>query len=144
MRVYNEKSFSWDITRRMVERISDLKIIRYIMERKTFIPRFDPRSSRGFISRFVGVEKTLYALHDELLEMEKTICAINKANIKAVDLLRSSPIGVIMIPVNLSSDVQTPSLVRCFSTGYYKKPPKKFTLQVNFSPFIATAGSGDF
>jgi len=142
IRLFNENSFSWDIAKRMVERAENLKIIRFAMERKRFIPRFDkyssmvtacgedglpyacgvPYSGLGFfMSRFMGVEKTIYALYDEPGEMAKTIELINTVNLKGIEILCQSPAEVIFISDNLSSDIQTPSLFNRFSAWYYKK-----------------------
>jgi len=142
IRIYNEKSFSWDIFKRMVESVNDLKIIRYAMERKRYIPRFEKYkkmveacgedglpyaygisySGLGFfISRFMGVEKTIYALYDEPEEMEKTIDLINEINLEGIKLLSTSPAEVILVSDNLSSDIQPPSLFNKYSAGYYTR-----------------------
>ena len=142
IRIYNEKSYSWDIQKRMVENVSDLKIIRYSMERKSFIPRFDyynkiveacgdigvpfaygvPYSGLGFfLSRFMGVEKTVYAIYDAPEEMTETIDLINNANLKGIELLCDSPAELIILSDNFSSDIQPPSLFNRFSSGYFKK-----------------------
>ncbi|HDY89687.1 MAG TPA: hypothetical protein ENH82_16435 [bacterium] len=142
IRLYNEKSFSWDIAKRMVESISDLKIIRYAMERKSYIPRYEKYEkmveacgeyglpyAHGvyysglafFISRFMGVEKTIYALYDEPEQMAETINLINQVNLTGIELLCNSPAEVILISDNLSSDIQSPSLFNQYSLKYYKK-----------------------
>ncbi|MBN1293486.1 MAG: hypothetical protein JXB48_16725 [Candidatus Latescibacteria bacterium] len=146
VRTYNEQSCSWDIARRMVQNIKDVNVVRYAMERRQFIPRFDkyrkmvevcgeyglpyacgvPYSGLGFfISRFMGVENTIYALHDYSEEMGKTIELINRVNLDAIEFLCDSPAEVILISDNLSSDVQSPTLFQKYSAEYYTKAAEK-------------------
>ncbi|MCE5251938.1 hypothetical protein LLG96_17175 [bacterium] len=140
LRVFNGDSFSWDIAKRMVENIGDLDIIRYAVERRRFIPRFDryakmveacgehglpygygvPYSGLGFfISRFMGIEKTIYALYDEPEKMAGIIGLINTVNLRGMELICQSPAEVIIVSDNLSSDIQTPSLFNRYSAPYY-------------------------
>ena len=142
IRIYNSLSFSWDIIRRMVQSIDDVKVVRYAMERRNFIPRFDvyhklveacgdyglpyacgvPYSGLGFfISRFMGIEQTIYALYDFPEEMHEIIGLINSVNLKAIKCLCTSPAEVILISDNLSSDVQSPALFNRYSADYYTK-----------------------
>ena len=142
IRVYNDRSFSWDITHRMVQSIDDVKVVRYAMERRNFIPLIEkyqkmvgacgnyglpfasgvPYSGLGFfISRFMGIEKTIYALYDHPEKMGKTIELINRVNLKAIECLCNSTAEVILISDNLSSDVQSPSLFNRYSAGYYTR-----------------------
>jgi hypothetical protein len=140
IRQYNEQSYSWDIVHRMVQTVDDLNIIRFAMERKKFIPQADkyrkivdacgdyglpyacgvPYSGLGFfISRFMGIEKTIYALHDYPEEMSKTIELINSLNLQAIAGLCTTPAEVILLSDNLSSDVQSPPLFNRYSATYY-------------------------
>jgi len=142
VRLYNETSSSWDIARRMVQSPADLGIVRYVMERRRFVPLFDkyrkmveacgehglpyacgvPYSGLGFfMSRFMGVENTVYALCDAPAAMAATIALINEVNLQAIELLCASPAEVVFVSDNLSSDVQTPALFDRFSSSYYGK-----------------------
>jgi len=146
IRVYNESSFSWDIVKRMIESPVDLPIIRYAMERKSFVPRFDryskiagicgvwgvpfahgiPYSGLGFfMSRFMGVENTVYALADEPVEMAKTIALINEVNLTGIDLICESPAEVVLLSDNFSSDLQPPRLFNEFTASYVVKAAEK-------------------
>ena len=40
-RKWNPVSFSWDITKLMVENINDLEILLYAVERKKFTPKYE-------------------------------------------------------------------------------------------------------
>lgn len=144
-RMWRDQSFSWDITKRMVGSVADLKVVRYAMERRRFAPCFErfrhwdaacgdlglpfaptAYSGLGFlVSRFMGVEQTVYALHDAAAEVEATIHTINETNLQLIDLLTTSPAPVIFHSDNLSSDIQSPRLFQEFSAEFYREMARR-------------------
>lgn len=140
IRCWNQKSFSWDITKHLVETPQDLKILQYAIERRTFIPRYERWQhleelagdiglgfpSMGYtglgslISYYMGVMPTIYAISDEPELIEQYITAYNENHMELVRLYSRSPAPHVIFTDNLSSDIQSPPLFRRFSLAHYK------------------------
>ena len=115
IRKWSPISFSWDITKLMVENIEDLKILIYAVERKKFKPRYENwihieetggDTGLGFpsigytglgslMSYYMGVEKTIYASYDEpeLMNVGKSVLVT-----KAVDCTNVEHTGLFTVP----------------------------------------------
>jgi hypothetical protein len=139
-RKWNQVSFSWDITKLMVENLDDLKILLYAIERKKFRPKYDnwERIEKiggdvglGFpslaytglgslISYYMGVQNTIYALFEEPDIMKNYIDTYNKKHLELVDIYCQSPAPHIIFTDNLSGDVQPPDIFREYSFDHYK------------------------
>ena len=140
IRKWSPVSFSWDITKHMVENINDLKILLYAIERRKFKPKYENWSyieeiggdvGLGFpgmgytglgslISYYAGVENTVYAIYDEPDLFKKYIDTYNEKHLELVDIYCKSPAPHVIFGDNLSSDVQPPQLFRKYSFNYYK------------------------
>lgn len=145
-RKWNPISFSWDITKLMVENVNDLEILVHAIERKKFIPRYENWEvieqtggevglgfpSLGYsglgslISYYMGVENTIYALYDESEVIRKYISTYNEKHLELVDLYCKSPAPHFIFTDNLSSDVQPPDLFRPYSFDHYKSLSEHF------------------
>jgi hypothetical protein len=139
-RKWSPVSFSWDITKYMVENISDLEILLYAVERKKFLPKnenweeiektggdvglgFPSLGYTGLgslISYYMGVQNTIYALYENPEIMGRYINTYNDKHLELVDLYCKSPAPHIIFTDNLSSDVQPPDMFRKYSFNHYK------------------------
>jgi uroporphyrinogen decarboxylase len=145
-RKWNPVSFSWDITKLMVENMSDLKILLYAIERKEFlykgenweeIERVGGDVGLGFpslgytglgslMSYYMGVQNTIYALYENPDIMGKYINTYNKKHLELVDLCCKSSATHFIFGDNLSSDVQPPDIFRKYSFDHYKALSEHF------------------
>jgi hypothetical protein len=139
-RKWSPSSYSWDITKHMVENINDLKILLYATERKKYKPKYENWETiekvgsdigLGFpgiaytglgslMSYYMGVENTIYALYDEPELMGKYINTYNSKHLELVKLYCSSPAPHILFSDNLSGDVQPPPIFKKYSYEHYK------------------------
>lgn len=140
-REWSPVSFSWPITRHMIQGIEDLKVIRYVFERVRYEANWDlfhevdaqvgdlglplvqvPYTGMGFfMSRYAGVEQTVMLAVDEPEEFEETLATINTAHEKVCHLMAEGPSQVLIHSDNLTSDTQSPPWVRRYSSGHYRK-----------------------
>ena len=139
-RKWNATSFSWDITKLMVENINDLKILIYAMERKKIIPKLEnweiieshySKIGLGFphmgytglgslISYYMGVENTIFASYDEPKLLKKYIDIYNSSQVEIFSICNKSIAPHYIFGDNLSSDVQSPPLFTEYSFKHYK------------------------
>jgi hypothetical protein len=139
-RKWNPLSFSWDITKHMVETVKDLMILKYAVERKRVRPGYanwerieaiGKDIGIGFphlgytglcslISYYMGVRNTVYAICDESDLVEEYIKIYNEKQLEAVDINCSSPAPHFIFGDNLSGDIQPPDMFYRFSRAHYK------------------------
>jgi hypothetical protein len=139
-RRWSPVSFSWDITKLMVENANDLKILLYAVERKKFLSRYENWEmieniggdvglgfpSLGYtglgslMSYYMGVQNTIYALYETPEKMERYINTFNTKHLELVDLYCKSPAPHLIFTDNLSGDVQPPDIFRKYSFNHYK------------------------
>jgi hypothetical protein len=139
-RKWSPVSFSWDITRLMVNDLKDLEVLLYAVERRKFIPRHENWKvieqtvgdvGLGFpnlgytglgslMSYYMGVQKTIYALYENPEIIKRYIDIFNMKHLELVDLYCTSPAPHIIFTDNLSGDVQTPDIFREYSFNHYK------------------------
>lgn len=140
-RKWNSISWSWDITKLMVETVEDLKVLLYAAECRQYSPclsNWDVMEATGgdvglafpslgytglgsLISYYMGVENTIYAIYDEPELIERYISIFNEKQLELVkNVYFNSPAPHIIFGDNLSSDVQPPELFKRFSYNHYK------------------------
>ncbi len=122
--VYSRTSFSWGIVKHAVQEISDLKIVRYIMENRSYdatpsaakkveadygdfgIPVLAvPGTPITELNKtWAGVMDLCYMLIDDRAEVEKTLQAIAESQREIWKLTANDPCKYIMICENLSGD----------------------------------------
>ncbi len=145
-RKWNQISFSWDITKLMIRKISDLDILLYAIERKNFRPRYENWEviertggdiglgfpSLGYtglgslISYYMGVENTVYGIYENAEIIERYIKAYNEKQLELVDIYCNSPAPHMFFTDNLSGDVQSPDIFMRFSYDHYQKIAERF------------------
>jgi hypothetical protein len=124
----------------MVCGVEDLKVIRYLFERVRYTTCWDafrqvdrlvgdmglplvqsPYTGLGFLmSRYAGIEQTVYLAADEPEQFEETVATINAAHERVFTLLAEGPSQVLFQSDNLSSDVQSPPWLERYSGTYYR------------------------
>jgi hypothetical protein len=141
LREWGPTTYSWPITRHMIQSVEDLKVIRYVFERISYAANWDlfhevdaqvgdlglplvqvPYTGLGYLmSRYAGVEPTVMFAVDEPEEFEATLEAINTAHEKCCRLMAEGPSQVLIHSDNLTSDTQSPPWVRRYSGEHYRK-----------------------
>lgn len=139
-RKWSPISFSWDVTKVMVESPEDLKILTYAVEHRKFRPRLENwnimeeiggDTGLGFphlgytglgslMSYYMGVQNTIYAIYDHPELIERYINIYNSKQMEIVDINCQSKAPHFIFGDNLSSDVQPPELFRRFSFDHYR------------------------
>lgn len=145
-RKWNGKSFSWDITRHMVNTPDDLKILTYAASKRAFRPCYENWETMealggdtglGFpnlgytalgslMSYYMGVEKSVYMIYDQPDVVQEYIDTYNRKHLELVDLYCASPAPHLFFTDNLSSDVQTPDLFKQYSYNHYRETARRF------------------
>lgn len=138
-RRWSPVSFSWDITKRMLKTTEDMAVLRYAFERKYFDPDYERYytmeeklgdygfiyAATGycgigfFISRFMGVANTYYALADQKEEVVKTFDVINAMRLRELEVMCDSPCTVIFFSDNLSTGTIPPHYFRTYGADFY-------------------------
>lgn len=145
IRRWSPVSHSWDITHRMVQGIEDFPIVRYAMEARRYVPRYEnfdawndlvgevgvPFAVGGFcglgflVSRFMGVEQTHYALADEPELTRGLMDIIDAKQLELVDVLADSPSPVVLWTDNLDAATQPPPVFRRHGMDFYHEMARK-------------------
>ena len=140
-REWSDVSFSWPIVHPMIQRVEDLRVIRYVFERISYEADWDlfrrmdarigdlglplvqvPYTGLGFLmSRYAGVELTVMLSLDAPDELQATLDVINAAHAKACQLMADGPSQVLFHSDNLSSDVQSPPWFRRYSADHFRR-----------------------
>ena len=141
VRRWSDTAWSWPITHHMVQRVEDLKIIRYLFERVRYRAKWEdfrrvdatlgdigvpfvqaPYTGMGFMmSRYAGVERTVMFSADAGDELRQTVETINAAHERVFRLLADGPSEVMFLSDNLSSDVQSENWFGEWSGDHYAK-----------------------
>jgi hypothetical protein len=141
VRRWSDVTFSWPIVHHMVQRVEDLKVIRYIFDHISYSSRWDvfaeadrlvgdiglplvqvPYTGMGFLmSRYAGVERTVMLATDHPEELEEAVDAINRAHEKVLRMMADGPSQVLFHSDNLTSDVQSPRWLERYSGKYYRR-----------------------
>ncbi len=140
-REWSPVTYSWPITRHMIQGVEDLKVIRHVFAHVRYATNWElfreveaqigdlglalvqvPYTGMGFfMSRYARVEQTVLLAADEPAEFEETLAAINTAHEQACRLMAEGPSQVLIHSDNLTSDTQSPPWVRRYSGEHYRK-----------------------
>ena len=138
-RTWNQRTYSWHISRWGVKTEQDLRVLGYALGSVTWHPAwenyrswdecvgevgvtylFTGYSAMGHLMNlWMGVEGVVYAAADWPDTMRETVDRINEAALRAVDLAADSPAHVTCMGDNFSSDTQPPHFFRRWSRDYY-------------------------
>ena len=140
-RQWSPISYSWDITQRMLQTPEDMAVLRHAFERKRFEPDYgryaemeEKLGGHGFIyaslgycgigffiSRFMGIMNTYYALADHREDVEKTFEVINATRLRELEVMCDSPCPVIFFSDNLSASTIPPPIFEAYAAEFYTK-----------------------
>ncbi|UCH33166.1 MAG: hypothetical protein JSV65_11310 [Armatimonadota bacterium] len=138
-RVWEERSYSWAISKWGVEGENDLRVLGDALGGRRYSPRWDRYkawadavgdtgvvylpagySAMGHLLHYwMGVTRVAYAAHDWAVAMRDAVDQINASNLRLVDLLCTSPAEIVLMGDNFSSNIQPPHFFDEWSRPYY-------------------------
>lgn len=144
-RVFNPGSYSYGIRKHLLESVAEFPIVRRLMDCLVCQPRWErylawrdalgevgflycplPYSGLGYlISRYFGVEKTVYAVYDHPREVRLLVEAVNRCNLRILDAIADGPFDVLILSDNFDSTVQTAELFDAFSRDFYTEVARR-------------------
>ena len=138
-RVFNPDSYSYGIRRYLLQSVDDFPVVEFLMARLHCRPRWDlyhawqaslgdmaypyaqlPYSGSGYLmSRYMGVEATVYAVQDSPDRVRRLVSAVNACNLRLLDALLDGPFETLLISDNFDSNVQTKDYFDAYVRDYY-------------------------
>lgn len=138
-RVWDEITYSWHIENWGVKTEQDLRILGYALSDRTFAPAWqkyeDWRNYVGdigvvyvgvgysgmgqLLNYWMGIEGAMYAVADWPATVRAVVDKINESNLALIDGLAGSPVEIICMGDNFSSDIQPPGFFNEWSRAYY-------------------------
>ena len=138
-RVFNPDSYSYGIRKYLLECPDEFPIVEFLMARLRCRPNWDlfrawqeslgelaypyaqlPYSGSGYLmSRYMGVEHTVFAVRDEPERVQRLVRAINACNLRVLDALLDGPFETLLISDNYDSNVQTSAFFDAYVRDYY-------------------------
>jgi hypothetical protein len=138
---YEPLGCCWAYRQYPVQTVDDLKVLRFIFEHQTITPDYTvqerqlalwgdigtpasipPRSPlANLIVVWMGVQNTVYAMADDIVEVEKTLATLGDADDAIYDIIEKSPATMVYFGENITSEVVTPNLFKKYYAPYYKK-----------------------
>ena len=138
-RVFSKESYSYNISKRMIESTRDMAIVAHAMKSRSCRPRFERYqawqqaagelgfvytslgySGFGFlISRYMGVENTIMAVYDHPDEVRQFVETVNESNLRLLDEIMDGPFEVLLVGDNHDSNIQTAELFNRYTREYY-------------------------
>jgi len=140
-RLWQQASYSWNISEWGVRTAQDLRVLAYALGRMRFLPAWERYrkmqqaagglgvlyASLGYsglghlLHYWMGVENTIFAAADMPEALAEAVGEINRNLLNCVDLLCTSPAEVVVMGDNFSSDVQPPRFLRRWSAEFYRE-----------------------
>ena len=139
-RIWEQGSYSWGIKDWGIKTKEQLEILGYALANRTFTPRWGNYKAwddyigdiglcygGGFgysgmgrlLNYWMGIEGAMYATMDWPDSVKDVIDKINQSNLKLIDLYADSPVEVVLMGDNFSSDIQPPSFYERWSKPFY-------------------------
>jgi hypothetical protein len=148
-RVFNPASYSYGIRKHLLDSPADFPIVEFLMARLQCQPRWEryhawqaalgdlaypyaqlPYSGSGYlISRYMGVEKTIYAMLDAPDRVQRLVDAVNACNLRILDALLDGPFETLVISDNYDSNVQTRDFFDRYVRDYYTEVARRLHAQ---------------
>ncbi|HQI27691.1 MAG TPA: uroporphyrinogen decarboxylase family protein [Sedimentisphaerales bacterium] len=140
-RVWEDRTYSWAISRWGIRTEADLRVFRSAMCGRRYVPHWDRYqrwdeyvgdvgvvylplgySAVGHLMHYwMGVEGLLYATTDWPDLLHETVDAVNENQLSLVDLACESPANIVILGDNFSGDVQPPSFFARWSQRFYEE-----------------------
>lgn len=152
-RRWEEKSYSWCISRWGVATDRDLRILAFALGRQKYAPRWDrfrewvravgengvvyvPMGYSGMghlLAYWMGIERTLFAAVDMRGTLHEVVDEINQNFLECVDVACQGPAQVILLGDNFSSDVQPPRFFSEWSAPFYREAFRRIRAKGKFA-----------
>ncbi len=85
-----------------------------------------PYSGSGYLmSRYMGVEHTVFAVRDEPERVQRLVQAINACNLRILDAILDGPFETLLISDNYDSNVQTREFFDAYVRDYYTEVARR-------------------
>lgn len=140
-RLWQQASYSWNISEWGVRTAQDLRVLAYAIGRLQFRPAWERYrrmqqaagglgvlyvslgySGMGHLLHYwMGVEQTIFAAADMPDVLSAAVTEMNANLLHCIDLLCASPAEVVIMGDNFSSDVQPPRFFRRWSAEFYRE-----------------------
>jgi hypothetical protein len=144
-RVFNPDSYSYGIRNHLLQSPADFPIVEYLMERLQCRPKWElyrawqsalgelaypyaqlPYSGSGYLmARNMGVEATVYAIHDAPAQVQHLVQTINTCNLRILDAILDGPFETLIISDNYDSNVQTKEFFDAYVRDYYTEVARR-------------------
>ena len=144
-RVFNPDTYSYGISKYLVESPADFAIVEFLMARRRCRPNWDyyrswqeslgdlaypylqlPYSGSGYLmARYMGVEQTVYAILDEPERVGQLVQTINACNLRILDAIIDGPFETLFISDNYDSNVQTKKFFDAYVRDYYAEVARR-------------------
>ncbi|MDO8587851.1 MAG: uroporphyrinogen decarboxylase family protein [Armatimonadota bacterium] len=131
----------WAYREYPVKTVSDLNILRFVYEHQIVTPNYEvqrrqldlwgdigtpasipPRSPMAqLLVIWAGVQNTVYAMADDIVEVEKTLEVLGASDDPIYDAIENSPATMVYFGENITSEVVTPTIFNKYYAPYYKK-----------------------
>lgn len=140
-RSLGEWGCSWHYTEYPVKRISDLKILEYVLRNTLFEFDYDfyqeadrELGERGIVQFYfersplqnlflfhMGLENTIYALYDYEKEMRDFLRSAEEAQDGLYEVLTECPVKVLNFGENIDAEIDPPGIFEKYLLPYYKR-----------------------
>ncbi|MBI2496963.1 MAG: hypothetical protein HYV75_03220 [Opitutae bacterium] len=144
-RIWNERTYSWQIDRWGFDDEKGLRVFREAMCARRYEPDWDKYrawdecvgdggvvyliggySAMGaLLNNWMGIEGVSYATVDFPAALHEAVDAVNANMLELVDLLCTAPGEVVFFPDNFSGDVQPPAFFDRWSRRYYAEAVRR-------------------
>lgn len=151
-RVFNPDSYSYGIRRYLLQSVDDFPVVEFLMARLNCCPNWDlyhawqaslgdlaypyaqlPYSGSGYLmSRYMGVEATVYAVQDRPEQVRRLVSAVNMCNLRLLDALLDGPFETLLISDNFDSSVQTKDYFDAYARDYYTEVARRLHARGKF------------
>ena len=144
-RVWHDVTYAWGIEYWGIKTEQQLKVLAYAFENRTF--KFLPEKYRAWVdyigdlgvcyvilgysamgqllNYWMGIEGVMYATMDWPGTVKEVVDKINRSNLKLIDVLADSPVEVVCMGDNFSSDIQPPHFYLQWSKSFYDEAIKR-------------------
>ena len=144
-RVWHDVNYAWGIEKWGIKIEQQLKVLAYALENRTF--KFLPEKYRAWVdyigdlglcygifgysamgqllNYWMGIEGVIYATIDWPDTVKEAVDKINRSNLKLIDVLAGSPVEVVCMGDNFSSDIQPPHFYFQWSKSFYDEAIKR-------------------
>jgi len=144
---YLPGSYTTAYVEHYIKEPGDLKVMRYYFKNRRISPSFDDFNRidrlwgewgmpvllspvctsplQTLITRWAGIQTTVFLLADAREEVERTISEIEESDSAIFEIIAGSPARIVEFPENLSGEVTGAKLIEKYEMPYWKKRIKQ-------------------